>query len=110
MKGCGQVPGNIVLTNDSMINDGSETFGAHATIQKAGGTLASLDRGIVGEGSVVYLNIGKEAGAKPGDLFIVFRDSRVVNGRTAIAEVVILRVEERSSSALVTYSDDAVSL
>ena len=110
MKGSGQVPGKIILTKDSMINDGSESFGAHPKIPKGGGTLASLDRGIVGEGSVVYLNIGKEAGAKPGDIFIVFRDSRVVNGRTAIAEVVILRVEERSSSALVTYSDDAVSL
>ncbi|HZI51180.1 MAG TPA: LysM peptidoglycan-binding domain-containing protein [Terriglobia bacterium] len=111
MKASGQVPGNVILTKDAMINDGSQIFGRHPNIQKAGGKLATLDRGIVGEGSVVYLDIGKESGAKPGDLFIVFRDNKVVqNSRTAVAEVVILRVEERASSALVTYSDDAISL
>ena len=48
---------------------------------------------------------------QPGDLFIVFRDSKVVStARVAIAEVVLLKVEERAATALVTYSDDAIAL
>jgi len=41
---------------------------------------------------------------KPGDLFIVYR------GSVAIAEVAVLKVEEKSSTALVTYSTDALVL
>ena len=107
MKASGQVPGNIVMTKDSVVNSRSKTEVPSSNRR----SLKTLDKGIVGEGSVVYLDVGKEAGAKPGDLFIVFRDHpKVQNARTAIAEVVILKVEETSSSALVTYSDDAISL
>jgi len=107
MKASGQVPGNIVMTKDSVINSRSKVE-VPSTNRRS---LKTLDKGIVGEGSVVYLDVGKRAGAKPGDLFIVFRDHpKVQNVRTAIAEVVILKVEDSSSSALVTYSDDAISL
>jgi hypothetical protein len=110
MTGSGQIPGNIILTKDAVISGGSK-FGTDPSVPKASGTLRSLERGIVGEGSVVYLDIGKREGAKPGDLFIVFRDNPVVkNARFAVAEVVLLKVEDRASSALVTYSDDAISL
>jgi hypothetical protein len=107
MKASGQVPGNIVMTKDSVVNSRSKTEGPAANRR----SLKTLEKGIVAEGSVVYLDVGKQAGAKTGDLFIVFRDHpKVENVRTAIAEVVILKVEDTSSSALVTYSDDAISL
>jgi hypothetical protein len=107
MQASGQIPGNIVMTKDSLINSRSKTEIPSASRR----SLKTLDKGIVGEGSVVYLDVGKQSGAKPGDLFIVFRDHpKVENVRTAVAEVVILKVEESSSSALVTYSDDAISL
>jgi hypothetical protein len=107
MTASGQVPGNIVMTKDSVVNSRSKTEVPAANRR----SLKTLEKGIVGEGSVVYLDVGKQAGAKPGDLFIVFRDHpKVENVRTAIAEVVILKVEDTSSSALVTYSDDAISL
>ena len=94
MKTSGQIPGNVILTKDSVLNSGS-AFGTDPRVPNPGGSLRSLDRGVVGEGSVVYLDIGKQAGAKPGDLFIVFRDSKVVKtARVAIAEVVILKVED----------------
>jgi NAD(P)-dependent dehydrogenase (short-subunit alcohol dehydrogenase family) len=66
----------------------------------------------LGSSSFTFVcDIGKREGAKPGDLFIVFRDNPVVkNARTAVAEVVLLKVEDRASTALVTYSDDAISL
>ena len=107
MKASGQVPGNIVMTKDSVVNSRSKTEVPSASRR----SLKTLDKGIVGEGSVVYLDVGKQAGAKPGDLFIVYRDHpKVSNVRTAVAEIVILKVEDSSSSALVTYSDDAISL
>ena len=107
MTASGQIPGNIVMTKDSVINSRSK-IEVPSTNRRS---LKTLDKGIVGEGSVVYLDVGKQAGAKPGDLFIVFRDHpKVQNVRTAVAELVILKVEDTSSSALVTYSDDAISL
>jgi LysM domain len=107
MTASGQIPGNVIMTKDSVVNSRSKVE-IPSTSRRS---LKTLDKGIVAEGSVVYLDVGKQAGAKPGDLFIVFRDHpKVQNIRTAIAEVVILKVEDASSSALVTYSDDAISL
>jgi hypothetical protein len=113
MKGSGQVPGKVVITKAALENYGS-TFGGNRKLPSAGGSLSSIDRGLAAEGNVVYLDIGKDEGVKPGDLFIAFRDVPAdlrENGekaRTAVAELVILKVEERASTALVTYSDDAV--
>jgi hypothetical protein len=70
---------------------------------------------------VVYLDVGKMEGVKPGDFFIVFRDvvspdgsklhdsETKQNARTAVAELVVLKVEDRASTALVTYSADMIS-
>ena len=118
MKGSGQIPGSIVMTKHTLVNSGS-SFGTHTIPPGAGsGSLKPLERGIAAEGTVVYLDVGKGAGVKPGDFFIVFRDMELKDGsrqiqekaKTAIAEVVVLKVEERASTALVTYSDDAISL
>ena len=121
MKASGQVPGNIVLTKDAIVNSGS-AFGGKGTVPGAGGTLKPLERGLTGEGGVVYVDVGKGDGVKAGDLFIVFRDvdlrdrprphggPKVGTARTAIAELVILKVEDRASTALVTYSDDVIAL
>lgn len=121
MKASGQVPGNIVLTKDAIVNAGS-AFGGNGTVQGAGGSLKPLERGLTGEGGVVYVDVGKGEGVKTGDLFIVFRDvdlrsearphgePKVGKARTAIAELVILKVEDRASTALVTYSDDVIAL
>jgi hypothetical protein len=111
MKASGQVPGNVVMTKDAVVNS-SSSFGNKSTVPGAGGTLKPLERGLAGEGGVVYLDIGKGAGAKVGDLFIVFRDVNLEGEKTriAIAELAILKVEESASTALVTYSDDVVAL
>jgi LysM domain len=120
MKASGQVPGNIVLTKDAIVNSGS-AFSSTTTVQSAGGSLRSLDRGLTGEGGVVYVDVGKGEGVKAGDFFIVFRDvelkdaplankGKLGKARTAIAELVIIKVEDRASTALVTYSDDVISL
>jgi hypothetical protein len=116
MKGSGQIPGKIATTKIDMMNSGSR-FSSGATTRQAKGSLKLLNRGIEAEGGVVYLDVGRDEGVKLGDFFIVFRDVPVKDGvlrddgekaRTAIAELVILKVEERASTALVTYSDDAI--
>jgi hypothetical protein len=124
MKTSGQMPGHIVLTKQSINNSGSQ-FSNHSNVPGASKfsrvSLQSLDRGVAAEGAVVYIDIGKSAGAKPGDIFIVFHDVDGANGkvlidkekgqraRIAVAELVIVKVEDLASTALVTYADDVVS-
>jgi len=124
MKASGQMPGKVVMTKGVLLNFGSEFKGSTrlAGVGEGKGLLGDLDRGIAGENHVVYVDIGKSSGAKPGDLFIVYRDMDETDGtlaadgkkpakrKTAIGEIVILRVEDRTSTALVTYSTDGLSL
>jgi hypothetical protein len=83
-----------------------------------------MERGVAGEGAIVYIDLGQNRAVRPGDLFIVYRytqyDDRVdnlprevhrlENARTAIGELVVVKVGERASTALVTYSTDALSM
>jgi hypothetical protein len=121
MKASGQMPGSIVMTKTAVVNSGS-TFGTRMSLPNTDSdSLKTLDRGLVAENGVVYLDVGTAAGAKPGDLFIVYRNAGLKDGsildargnetaRIAIGEVVILKAEERASTALVTYSADAIAL
>jgi hypothetical protein len=114
MKASGQVPGKIVMTKNVLVNFGSANKGTSrlAGVGEGKGSLGDLERGIAGENRVVYLDLGRNSGARPGDLFIVFRDMETAEGKrkTAIGEVVILRVEDRAATALVTYSTDGIAL
>jgi hypothetical protein len=124
MKTSGQLPGHIVLTKQAINNSGSR-FSNHSNVPGASNfsrvSLQSLDRGLAAQGAVVYVDVGKSAGAKPGDLFIVFHDVNTTDGkvlmdkekgqkaRIAVAELVIIKVDDLASTALVTYADDVVS-
>ena len=124
MKASGQMPGKVVMTKGVLLNFGSLFKGTtrFAGVGEGKGPLGDLERGIAGENHVVYVDIGKTSGAKPGDLFIVYRDMDANDGaltpdgkkpakrKTAVGEIVILRVEDRASTALVTYSTDGLSL
>jgi hypothetical protein len=122
MTASGLMPGKIVITKAVLLNFGSPFNGSPRLVGTSDARLGGLARGIAGESGIVYVDIGKSSGANPGDLFIVFRDVDttdpvlVASGqksgkrKTAIAEIVILRVEDRASTALVTYSDDGISL
>ena len=122
MKPSGQIPGRIVTTKAAVLNTGS-TYTHHTSVPVAvyGGSLAKYNEGVAAEGAVVYLNVGKGEGVKPGDFFIVFRDVITKDGhplvdrqtneiaKTAVGELVVLKVEDRASTALVTYSADMIS-
>jgi hypothetical protein len=94
MKATGNIKGTVAFFRNSVAVTGSVYSSSTPPSAKS----------IVGTGGVVYLNVGETAGVKPGDLFIVYR------GSAAIAEVAVLKVEEKASTALVTYSTDAVVL
>jgi hypothetical protein len=124
MTTSGQLPGHVVLTKQGIVNSGSR-FSNHSNVPGASAfsrvSLQSLDRGVAAEGAIVYVDVGKTAGAKPGDVFIVFHDVNATDGkvlmdreknrkaRIAIAELVIVKVEDLASTALVTYATDVVS-
>ncbi len=123
MKSSGQMLSNIIMTRSVLLNFGS-TFKATSRLAGVGpgqGQLGDLERGLAGENRIVYTDLGKASGVKPGDLFIVYRDmaandSVLIDGKkpekqkTAIGEIVILRVEDNASTALVTYSTEGISL
>ena len=94
MKATGNIKGTVSFFRNSVAVAGSVYSSRTPPSAKS----------IVGTGGVVYLNVGEAAGVKAGDLFIVYR------GSAAIAEVAVLKVEEKSSTALVTYSTDALVL
>jgi hypothetical protein len=121
MKPSGQMPGNIITTKAALINSGS-SFTHHTDVPPVGSaSLGIYDHGVATAHDVVYVDLGQKDGVKAGDLFIVFRDVVTHDGhplvdrqknekaRTAVAELVILKVDERASTALVTYSADMIS-
>ena len=122
MKPSGQIPAKIVSSKTALMNSGSKFGNSTRVPGVPTGSLSKLNRGVVGEQNVVYIDVGKDDGVKAGDLFIVFRDVVTINGstlrdkntneiaRTAVGEIVVLKVEDRASTALVTYATDVISL
>ena len=94
MTATGNIKGSVVFMRNSVAVAGSIYSSA----------TAPNPRSIVAAGGVLYINAGKEEGVKPGDLFIVY------HGTAAVAEVAVLKVETNTSSALVTYSTEALYL
>lgn len=124
MTATGGVKGSVVISKSVLTNFGSIFKGSSVIPGVRGGDLGTLERGVASEGQIVYIDAGQGEGVKPGDLFIVFRniefDSKMYNLppeakklkglRTAIGELIVLKVGERVSTALVTYASDAISL
>jgi len=121
----GDVKGSVVISQAMLLNFGSSALKTSGIIPGVrGGRLASLARGVASEGEIVYIDAGEGQGVKPGDVFVVYRnlaqDKRLYNipkeakklkdVRTAVGELVVLKVEERASTALVTYASDGLSL
>jgi len=95
MTSSGPTKGALVLMKNSVAGSGS-TYTAGAGFPTGGA--------IVGEGGIVYVDLGKDDDVKIGDLFVVY------HGEAAIGEIVLLKIDDKSSSALVTYSVDAFVL
>jgi hypothetical protein len=124
IQATGDVKGSVVITKLALTNYGSVMKMSGSIPGVSSGHLEPLSRGVGHEGTIVYLDIGQGQGVRVGDLFIIYKyveldsrlydlpaEARKVSGaRTAVGELVILKVGERASTALVTYASDAVSL
>jgi hypothetical protein len=83
-------------------------------------TAARDNGGILGEGTIAYINLGREDGAAPGQRYRIFRIFRDVldrglkalpeTPRETIGELVVLSTEEKSSVAIVTQSQREITL
>jgi hypothetical protein len=124
MTATGDVKGMVIIAKSALLNFGSVMKISGSIPGVKGGHLEGTSRGIGHEGAIVYVNVGAGQGVRPGDLFIIYRnvqlDSRLyplpaesrklAGAREAVGEIVILKVGERASTALVTYATDEVSL
>jgi hypothetical protein len=125
MRLTGTALGEIVMTKNALLNYGSAYVtgghlpGARPSSESA---LATVEYGVAAEGQIVYVNLG-QCCVKPGDVFLVYRapqinehmfnlpreSHRLEYERVAIGEIVILKVEALTATALVTYSPGGVS-
>jgi hypothetical protein len=65
---------------------------------------------IAGEGNMVTIDAGSEAGVAPGNVFSIYRIvyPSVPTPRNVVGELTVVAVRERTALAKVTYSSDAV--
>jgi hypothetical protein len=119
----GDVKGSVVITKSALLNYGSVMRLSGEIPGVLGSHLGLLSRGVAAEGIIVYVNVGQSLGVKPGDLFIVYKNMRPMHGlyslphdakriqneRAAVGEIVILKVNEKASTALVTYASESIS-
>jgi hypothetical protein len=68
------------------------------------------DSMIAGQEDLVTINVGREHGIAPGALFTVFKVMypSVPTSRNVIGELVVVAVQERTSTAKLIYTSDAV--
>jgi hypothetical protein len=122
MRSSGSELGSVISTKNALLSFGSafRTSGKIPGVSQ--GSVKSVEHGVAAEGEIVYIDVGKGQGVKPGDFLIVYRDvdvegdalatdrQRVQTQKTPIGELVILKTEELASTALVTYSTDGILL
>lgn len=83
-------------------------------------TAAAKNSGMVGKGSIVYVNLGEDDGARPGQRYRIFRVYRdrleawlkasPPTPVESVGELVILKTQEKSSTAVVVTSVREVTL
>jgi hypothetical protein len=125
MTASGGTSGVIVSASSVLLNFGSTFEGSGIIPGVRGHDLAGLtERGLAPTGGIVYIDVGQFQGVKPGDIFIVYREfsvderlfpapkevERIEHTRTAVGEVIVMKVGELASTALVSYATDALVL
>ncbi len=124
MPSTGKTTGAIVMSRDTLLNSGSPLFGGTTVVPGvSGGRLGGISSGVVAEGQVVYIDLGDRDGIQTGNLFLIYRPlnadsplhplsgeaARLLAGqREVIGELVVLKVRERSATALITFTSGAV--
>ncbi len=125
MPSTGKITGAVALGRDVLANSGSPMFGGVTEVAGIPSShLGNLSLGFVGEGQIVYIDLGDRDGVRPGDTFLIYRplnfDSRLyevageaarllASEREVVGELVVIKVRERAATALVTFTSDGVS-
>jgi hypothetical protein len=118
---CG-ICGTVVISSTALSNFGSVFKGSGTTPGVRSSDLAPLEKGVASQGTIIYVDLGEAEGVRPGDVFLIFRELELdselydlpkeaeilVGQRTAVGEMVVLKVRERASTAIVTYSTDVI--
>jgi hypothetical protein len=70
----------------------------------------ALDATIAGEGQLLTIDAGSESGVAPGNVFAVYRIDypSLPTPRNVIGEITVVAVREKTATAKVTYSSDAI--
>ena len=124
MPSTGGTTGAIAITRDALSTSGSTLFKTTSVVPGTGGRLGGISRGLAGSGQIVYIDLGTQDGIRIGDLFLIYRPlessvslyrlsgdaaRRLAGQREVLGELVVLKVNERSASALITFSSGGVS-
>src|SRR5207247_9412184 len=121
------IKGEIVTTKTGLVSNGSIFAGPNIEPGVNGESISRTNRGIAGDGTIVYLSIGQNRSVKPGDIFIVYRDvetdfdrrvyagyavpreiNRLKGQRRAIGEVIVVNAGEPASNWPRYYSAGAL--
>jgi hypothetical protein len=74
--------------------------------------IVDIDRDAImaGQGTLVIIDAGADSGVAPGNIFTIYRITypSVPSPRNVIGELAVLTVRDRSATAKVTYSNDAI--
>ena len=131
MPSSGDVSGAVAMTLGPLRTAYTPNLGGLSIIAGArkgfreDGALPGVIGGIAGNGRIVYLDLGVGDGVQVGDLFIIYREldtgrdrlrtftseaqDLLAGERYAVGELVVLKVEERAATAMITFSSDGVS-
>ena len=131
MPSSGKTTGAVAMTLDPLwvshtpALGGARVLAGYRTGIREQGAVEGVVGGMAGEGQIVYLDLGEGDGVRMGDIFLIYRPietgqnrllpisgeaERLLAGqRYVVGELVVLKVEERAATALVTFSSDGVS-
>ena len=120
----GKTIGAIAISRGTLSNSGSPLFGGTTVVPGvAGGPLDGVAGGVVSEGQIVYIDLGDRDGIQTGNLFFIYRPletssplhplpkeaARQLSGqRQVVGGLVVLKVEELSATALITFTSQTV--
>ena len=126
MPSSGKTTGTIAISRDTLSNSASPIFGGTTTVPGVRSSrLGSLSGGVVSDGQIVYIDLGSRDAVQTGDIFLIYRlfntnsplfelsdeaKALLAGQREVIGELVVLKVEELSATALVTYASRGVSV